>query len=61
MGVADDHRDMVTVEELAISNIFEGAALIEVLEGKGILTKAEVLHMVKRLKTQRPSLREETR
>ena len=34
---------MVTVEELTVSNAFEIAAIIAVLERKGILTHAEVL------------------
>jgi len=34
-----DPNDLVTLEELTISNMWEVAALIEVLEKKGILPK----------------------
>ncbi len=52
MGMRGDHRAIVTVEELAISNSFEIAALIEVLESKGLLTKGEVLESISRLRAQ---------
>jgi len=52
MAIKGDSRQTVTLEELAISNSFETAALIDVLEEKGLLTKAEVLEMVKRLKAK---------
>jgi len=52
MAIKGDPRQTVTLEELAISNSFEIAALIEVLEEKGLLTKAEVLEMVKRVKAK---------
>ena len=47
---------MVTVEELAISNSFEIAALIEVLETKGLVNRAEVLEVIRRLRAQQPSV-----
>ena len=34
-----DPKDIVTLEELGISNMWETAALVEVLEKKGLLTK----------------------
>ncbi len=34
-----DPNDIVTLEELAISNMWETAALVEVWEKKGLLTK----------------------
>ncbi len=55
MGMRGDHREIVTVEELAISNSFEIAALIEVLESKGLLTKGEVLESISRLRAQQSS------
>ena len=61
MGIRGDAREIVTVEEVAISNSFEIAALIEVLEAKGILTKAEVLEMLRRLKAKQTSLPGEPR
>ena len=38
------------LEELAISNMWETSALVEVLERKGILTKQEVLEMIQELR-----------
>jgi hypothetical protein len=36
-------KEMVTFEELLMSNVIEQEALINLLERKGIITKAEVL------------------
>ena len=38
-----DPKELVTLEELAISNMWEMAALMELLERKGICTNQEVL------------------
>ncbi len=45
-----DPKDLVTIEEMAISSMWEVAALVEVLERKGILTKQEVLDMIQKLR-----------
>ena len=55
MGKRGHPREVVTLEELAISTSFEIAALIEVLERKGLLTKAEVLEMIRQLKARQSS------
>ena len=47
-----DQNQTVTVEELAISNSFEIAALVNVLERKGIVTSHEVLAEIKSLREQ---------
>ncbi len=47
-------QQIVTVEELTLSNSFEIAALIAVLERKGLLTHAEVLEEIARQKKARP-------
>ncbi len=44
----------VSLQELAVSNAFEIAALIAVLERKGILTHQEVLDEIARQKKGRP-------
>ncbi len=44
----------MTLEELAISNMWENAALVELLERKGILTKQEVLDMIQELRQREP-------
>jgi hypothetical protein len=43
-------KEIVTVEELALSNSFEIAALVSVLERKGILTRDEVIAEIVRLR-----------
>ena len=48
-------NDLVTLEELAISNMSETAALVELLERKGILTKQEVLAMIQELRQREPA------
>ncbi len=59
MAIKGNPREIVTLEELAISNSCETAALIEVLERKGILTKAEVLEMIKQLRSTEFNPREQ--
>jgi hypothetical protein len=44
-------EETVTLEELALSNSFEIAALVSVLERKGILTRAEVIAEIVRLRS----------
>ncbi len=48
-------NDLVTLEELAISNMWETSALVELLERKGILTKQEVLDMIRGLRQREPT------
>ncbi len=45
-----DPTNLVTLEELALSNMWETSALVELLERKGILTKQEVLDMIQELR-----------
>ncbi len=54
MARGDESTQVVTLEELAVSNAFEIAALIAVLERKGVLTHAEVLNEIARQKKGRP-------
>ena len=52
-----DPNDLVTLDELAISNMWETSALVELLERKGILTRQGVLAMIQELwqrETDRP-------
>lgn len=42
-------KETLTFEELAISNSFEIAALVSVLERKGLLTREEVIEEIKRM------------
>ncbi len=41
-----DPKDLVTIEDLAISSRWEMAALVEVLERKGVLTRQKPLQMI---------------
>ena len=50
-----DPNDLVTLDELALSNMWETSALVELLERKGILTKQEVLDMIQELRQQEPT------
>ena len=50
-----DPSDLVTLEELAISNMWETSALVELLERKGILTRQDVLDMVQELRQREPT------
>ncbi len=45
-----DPNDLVTLDGLALSNMWETSALVELLERKGILTKQEVLAMIHELR-----------
>ncbi len=54
MAHHDKTTQTVTLEELAVSNAFEVAALTAVLERKGILAQAEVLGEIARQKKGRP-------
>ena len=55
MAESLDPNDLVTLEELAISTMWETSALVELLERKGILTKQEVLAMMKELRQREPT------
>ncbi len=50
-----DPKELVTLDELAISNMWETSALVELLERKGILTKQEVLAMIQELRQREPT------
>ncbi len=48
-------KDLITLEELALSNMWETSALVELLERKGILTRQEVLDMIQELRQRDPT------
>lgn len=48
-----DPKELVTLQELAVSNSHEIAALAAVLERKGLLTQPEVLHEIERMRKAR--------
>jgi hypothetical protein len=46
-------RETLTLEEHAISSMFEIEALINLLERKGVLTRNEVLEEIKKLSEEK--------
>ncbi len=50
-----DPKEIVTLEALAVSTMWETSALVEVLERKGILTKQEVLAMIQEPRQREPT------
>ncbi len=53
MAAQGKFDDLVTLQELTVSNAYEIAALIAILVRKGILTHAEVLDEIARQKKGR--------
>ncbi len=49
-----DPREIVTLEDLAISTMWETSALVELQERKGILTKQDVLDMIQEVRQREP-------
>jgi len=49
-----DPNDLVTLDALAISNMWETSALVEVLERKGILTRQEIYDTINELRQRHP-------
>ena len=49
-----DPKEIVTLKELAISSMWEMAALVEVLEKKGLFTKQDILNAIRELRRKNP-------
>ncbi len=49
-----DPKELVTIEEVAISNMWEITALVEVLERKGVLTRQEIYDAINQLRQRHP-------
>ncbi len=47
-------KETVSLEEAVVAQAFELEALMNVLERKGLITKAEVLEEIKRLRARAP-------
>jgi hypothetical protein len=45
-----DSKEVVSFEEVLLSNVLEQEALVNLLEKKGIITKAELLDEIKKLR-----------
>ena len=52
-----DPNALVTLEVLTIANMWEVAALIEVLEKKGVMKKQEILDAIRELRQKNPKAR----
>ncbi len=52
-----DPKEIATLEELAISSMWEMAALVEVLEKKGVLKKQDILDAIRELHRKNPQAR----
>ena len=50
-------KELVTIEDMAISSMWEIAALVEVLERKGILTRQELYGAINDLRRRNPEAR----
>ncbi len=50
MATQQKPDDLVALQELFVSSAYEIAAVVAVLERKGILTRVEVLDEIKRLR-----------
>ena len=57
MSTTLDPKDLVTLEELTIANMWEVAALIEALEKKGLITKQDILTEIRELRKMNPTAR----
>jgi hypothetical protein len=54
-----DPKETVSFEELLMSNVVEQEALVNLLEAKGLITKAELLEEIKNLPDKQKKLRKE--
>jgi len=57
MAQSPDPKDLATLEELTISNMWEVAALIGVLEKKGAMKKQDILDAIRELRQKNPKAR----
>jgi uncharacterized membrane protein YciS (DUF1049 family) len=57
VGQHEDPKELVTLQELAVSNSYEISALVAVLERKGLITSTEVLEEIARLRAKTPKVR----
>ncbi len=51
-----DPKEIVTLEELALSTMWETSALVELLERKGVLTRQELDHAITELRKRHPGV-----
>ena len=49
-----DPKETVTIAGLTIANMWEAAAILELLEERGVLTRQDVLNKIKELRRKNP-------
>jgi len=54
LGQPLDPNDLVTLDELALSTMWETSALVELLERKGVLTRQEIYDAIAELRQRHP-------
>lgn len=54
-----DPKEIVHFKELLLSNVFEQEALVNLLEKKGVITKAELLEEVRKLRQKMARVKNE--
>ena len=52
--IFDPKKELVSAEELLMSEVIQSEALINLLEKKGIISKQELLDEMKRIKSKLP-------
>ncbi len=52
MGEEMGGRQVVTLEDMVLAQMFESETLLNVLERRGLITRGEVMDEVRRLKEQ---------
>jgi hypothetical protein len=57
MSTGRPKRDTMTMEEATISNMWEIAAIVEVLERKGLCTKQDLYNIIAKLRQKNPRAR----
>ncbi len=55
MAESLDPKDLVTLEELAISNMWETSVPVELLGRKGIVTRQEIYDVIQSLRRGEPT------
>ena len=47
-----DQKEIVTTDELAVSNMYVQEALLNLLERKGIMTRKEIIEEIQRIRKE---------
>ena len=57
MAETFDPKEMVSFEELLMSNVYTQEALVNLLEAKGIIAKPELLEEIKKLRNRQNKIK----